>query len=104
MIKVYGSMNCPDCTAFKKNLDTYAIPYEFVDINLNMPNLKAFLKLRDHNALYDAVKENGSVGIPTVQFEDGSLSLDWEKVIRDAGKEVIPSSGEACSLDHKGNC
>jgi len=39
--------------------------------------LKEFLKIRDENPLFDAVREKGSIGIPTIVKADGSVTLDW---------------------------
>lgn len=106
MIRVYGSPLCPDCVAFKNNLDADAIPYEFIDITSAIPKLKEFLNLRDHDPVFDQVRKNGSVGIPAIVKEDGTVTTDWQKVIREAGFQPVenPDAGEACSLDHPGNC
>ncbi len=105
MIKVFGSENCPDCVNFKFNLDKYELPYEFVDINESMRNLKLFLKKRDHEEIFKSVIEEGRVGVPAIEFEDGTTSLEWEKYITDAGFEVAQreiAAGSACRLDGTG--
>ena len=103
MVKVYGSPLCPDCRACKASLDASGITYDFVDVTGSMPNLKAFLAIRDNNSLFDEVRANHSVGIPCLVNEDGSMTLDWEGWMKaHNGKIVKPV--EACSLDHKGNC
>lgn len=103
MVKVYGSPLCPDCRACKASLDASGITYDFVDVTGSMPNLKAFLAIRDNNSLFDEVRANHSVGIPCLVNEDGSMTLDWEDWMKaHNGKIVQPV--EACSLDHKGNC
>lgn len=105
MIRVYGSPLCPDCVEFRKNLDTYQIPYEFTDITSAIVKLKEFLNLRDHNPAFEKVKENGSVGIPAIEREDGSVTVDWQSVIHEAGYTPLENTaGASCSLDHKGNC
>lgn len=104
MIRVYGSPLCPDCVAFEENLNRYEIPYEFTDITSAIPNLKEFLHLRDHDPAFDEVKKNGSVGIPAVVREDGSVTTDWQAVIRDAGFEPVENQGAACDVNHRGNC
>lgn len=42
MIKIYGSKFCPNCEHAKKNFDYYNIPYEYIDINESLKNLKLF--------------------------------------------------------------
>lgn len=74
MVKVYGSPLCPDCRACKASLDASGITYDFVDVTGSMPNLKAFLAIRDNNSLFDEVRAKHSVGIPCLVNEDGSMT------------------------------
>lgn len=106
MIRMYGSPLCPDCVEAKANLNQYHMQYEFIDITSAIPKLREFLNLRDHNPAFDAVKENGSVGIPAIVKEDGSVTTDWKSVVREAGYKPfeISDKGTSCNLDHKGNC
>lgn len=103
MIRIYGSPHCPDCVACKAAFDEKGTPYEFIDITGSMPNLKAFLKMRHHLPLFEEVKERGSVGIPAIEKEDGTITLDWEEVLKEYGMTAQP--GKACGLDGKDlNC
>lgn len=79
MLKIYGSMLCPDCVECKADLDRAGVEYEFLDFSENLRNLKEFLKLRDENPLFDEVRKAGKVGIPCILREDGSAVLDWEE-------------------------
>lgn len=81
MLKIYGSMLCPDCVECRGALDRAGVAYEFLDFSENLQNLKAFLKLRDGNSLFQPVREAGQIGIPCIVREDGSLSLDWEEFV-----------------------
>lgn len=81
MIKIYGTMICPDCEALKKRLMSECIPFEFCDFSAATQNLKDFLKIRDNHAndsLFDPVREAGGVGIPCIVLEDGTITLDPE--------------------------
>lgn len=78
MLKIYGSMLCPDCVECRKDLDKAGVDYEFLDFSENLRNLKEFLKLRDGNPLFDESRAEEKIGIPCIQREDGSLTLDWE--------------------------
>lgn len=80
MLKVYGSSMCEDTVACIDKLEENGMVYEFLDITKELPNLKAFLAIRDNSPLYDAVKANGGIGIPCVEKEDGSYILDWESI------------------------
>ena len=58
---------------------------EFSD---NIGYLKRFLTLRDTNPIFDEVKENHWVGVPCFQFQDGSLSLYIDEVVKRAEEEA----------------
>ena len=79
MLKIYGSMLCPDCMECREDLDKAGVEYEYLDFSENLRNLKEFLKIRDDSALFDEVRERGSIGIPCIVEEDGTVCLDWEK-------------------------
>ena len=79
MLKIYGSMMCPDCVQIKKDLDNAGVEYECKDFADSLLNLKEFLAIRDTNAIFAEVKEGGKIGIPCIVREDGSVTLDWEE-------------------------
>ena len=83
MLKVYGSMLCPDCVDCCKDLDNAGVSYEFLDFSDSLANLKAFLKLREGDIFRD-VKEKGSIGIPCILRDDGSVTLDWSEYVSQA--------------------
>lgn len=82
MLKIYGSMLCPDCVQCREDLDRAGVHYEYLDFADKLIYLKEFLKLREENPLFQEVKERGSIGIPCLVEEDGSVALDWEKYIK----------------------
>ena len=84
MLKIYGSMQCPDCVACRKDLDAAGVAYEYLDFADDLRNLKAFLAIRDKEAVFAPVKENGSIGIPCIVREDGSVTLDWAEYVGQA--------------------
>lgn len=79
MLKIYGSMLCPDCVKCRKDLDKAGVAYEYRDFSESLKNLKEFLALRDNDSLFDEVRETGRIGIPCIEREDGSIALDWEE-------------------------
>ena len=83
MLKIYGSMMCPDCVECRNDLDREGIAYEYLDFSEHLGNLKEFLKLREL-PLFDEVKKNGSIGIPCIVREDGSVTLDWIEYVSQA--------------------
>ena len=80
MIIVYGAAKCPDVAACREDLDFAGVPYEYRDI-CDLANLKTFLKYRDTEAVFDAVKDAGKIGIPLLIAPTGEVSLDWQKFV-----------------------
>ena len=81
MLKIYGSMLCPDCVDCCADLDNNNLEYEFLDFSASLKNLKEFLAIRDREPAFDAVREHGSIGIPCIVKEDGSVTLDWAEFL-----------------------
>ena len=81
MLKIYGSMMCPDCVKCREDLDKAGVAYEYKDFADHLLNLKEFLALRDRAPQFAEVKAGGKIGIPCILEEDGSVSLDWEKYL-----------------------
>lgn len=79
MLKIYGSMLCPDCVECREDLDKAGVEYEFLDFSGSLKNLKEFLAIRDAEPVFGAVKENGKIGIPCIVKEDGEAVLSWEE-------------------------
>ncbi|WP_375379586.1 hypothetical protein [Barnesiella sp. ET7] len=52
----------PDCTYVKEQVKGNDL-YKVIDISRHVKDLKAFLKLRDHNPVFNVVKSVGAVGI-----------------------------------------
>lgn len=99
MIKIYGMSTCPDCTYVDGQVEGNE-NYEVIDIGLHVRNLKEFLKLRDTNPAFDAVKRKGTVGIPCFVLDDGTVTLRPE----DAGLRRRPKDEPApsCSINGSG--
>ena len=104
MIRIYGSSLCPDCVSLKKNCEQYGIAFAFRDITASLGFMKEFLKLRDESEEFDAARKDGNIGIPAVITEKGNLTLDWKKVITDAGYEPFEETHQACSLSDRSGC
>ncbi|SKB48325.1 Glutaredoxin-related protein [Lachnospiraceae bacterium] len=104
MLKVYGSRKCPDCTEIEKNFNELGIEYEFADITEELADLKAFLKIRDTDTVFDPIRGTGGIGIPACVDEDGQIFLDWKSYLKKLGKEPVSmaSNGASCSIDGKG--
>ena len=81
MLKIYGSMQCPDCVACRNELDAAGIAYEYLDFADSLLYLKEFLVIREENPLFDEIRKDGRIGIPCIVSEDGSVSLEWSSYV-----------------------
>ena len=54
---------------------------DFRDLSASLPDLKAYLAVRESEPVYAAVREKGSLGIPCFVLEDGSVTLELEEVL-----------------------
>lgn len=79
MLKIYGSMLCPDCVQCCKMLSASGISYEFYDFANELLALKTFLSFRDSSPVFDDVKTNGKIGIPCIVDENNQVTLEWEQ-------------------------
>ena len=81
MLKIYGSMQCPDCVQCRQDLDKAGVAYTYFDFSESLSHLKIFLRYRDSLPIFAQAKENGKIGIPCIVDEDDSVSLDWGKYL-----------------------
>lgn len=84
MLKVYGSLLCPDCVACKAAFEAHGVDFTYHDFAGDLLNLKEFLRLRDSEPVFDQVREAGKIGIPCIVTPDGRISLDWEEFLPEA--------------------
>lgn len=70
---LYYSDKCSDTEPFMAQLKSLGIDYEAVNINESIPNLQAFLKLRDQREEFEPKKAIGYVGVPVLLKPDNSL-------------------------------
>lgn len=82
MLKIYGSMLCPDCVRCCEELKNAEVPFEYCDFSDSLRNLKEFLKLRDESCVFAESREAGKIGIPCILREDGSLTLEWDEFLK----------------------
>lgn len=79
MLRIYGSMLCPDCVQCRKELDAAGVAYEYLDFSEELKNLKDFLQLRDHCPVFADARGDGRIGIPCLVRDDGSVTLNWKE-------------------------
>ena len=79
MLKIYGTLRCPDCVQCKADLDRAGVGYEFLDFDTDLKLLKELLKLRDSDSVFETARKEGNIGIPAIVREDGTVTLSWEE-------------------------
>lgn len=77
MLKIYGSRLCPDCVQCLADLDRQGVEYEYHDFGEDLWALKSFLAIRDRDPQFEAIRAGGSIGIPCIVHDDGSVHLSW---------------------------
>ena len=82
MLKIYGSQLCPDCVKCKEELEAAGVPFLYLNISENLLYLKKFLKHRDGNELFEAIRERGQIGIPCIEREDGTITFEWDEFLK----------------------
>lgn len=80
-MKVYGSQICGDCRNYRSLQKKRGFEAEYIEITENTENMKEFLRLRDRESVFDAVKEKGGIGIPFFVHEDGRMTLDLDEAL-----------------------
>lgn len=81
-ITVIGSHLCPDTLYALNELVEAGREIEFKNLSASLPDLKAYLALRDSEAMYQPVKEGGGIGIPCFILEDGTKTMDLNAVLK----------------------
>ncbi|MBG9982566.1 hypothetical protein HZY86_05505 [Aerococcaceae bacterium DSM 111020] len=72
---LFYSDKCPDTPTFVEALQKYNIDFQKINITDSMKNLKQFLVLRDQDAAFEGVKQDGNVGVPALLTEEGKIIL-----------------------------
>ena len=81
-VTVIGSHLCPKTLYALNRLTEAQVDIEFKNLSASLPDLKAYLALRESSPLYDAVREQGIVGIPAFILEDGTVTLTLSDVLK----------------------
>ena len=79
MLKIYGTLRCPDCVEFKADLEKAGVEYVFREFDTDLKLLKEFLELPHAGTLFDPVRAESNIGIPCIVREDGTITLSWEE-------------------------
>ncbi|NCB61999.1 MAG: glutaredoxin [Clostridia bacterium] len=80
-ITVIGSHLCPDTLYALNQLVANGIETEFKNLSASLPDLRAYLALRDQHPIYSAIKGSERIGIPCFILEDGTTTLNLDDVL-----------------------
>ena len=97
MMKVYGSEICGDCRNFKALMAQRGFEVEYVDITESVANLRAFLNLRDTDAVFDEVRRGGRIGIPAFVSESDEVTLDLNTALAWIGQPPVEEEAPGCA-------
>lgn len=101
---MYGAPICGDCVIAKEQLLKCAdVELDYRNITESTKLLKEFLHYRDHEAMFEPVKEGGTIGIPFFILEDGTKTFDITEYVK-IDEITVDMPANACSIDGKGNC
>lgn len=100
-MKVYGAEICIDCRNYKAIQKNRGFEAEYIDIIANTDNMKEFLRIRDCDSLFDAVRERGGIGIPLFVREDGIKTFDINEAFSWIGQAAVK---EEEIVEHRNSC
>lgn len=94
-VTIVGSHLCPNTLYALTKCKDAGLQVHFVDLSGSLSDLKRFLALHEHEALYATYREasgkddyavNGAIGLPCFLLEDGSKTLDLNRVLEQANQ------------------
>ena len=80
-VSVIGSHLCPDTLYALNKLVEAKADITFQNLSASLPDLKAYLALRESSPVFEGPKAKGSLGIPCFVREDGTVTLELEQVL-----------------------
>ena len=94
-VTVIGSHLCPDTLYALNKLVEAKADITFQNLSASLPDLKAYLALRESSPVFEGPKAKGSLGIPCFVREDGTVTLEQEDaaLVDNAGNEIVAAAG-----------
>ncbi len=96
MLKIYGSEICSGCRSFKALMQSRGIEGEWIDITESVANLRAFLRMRDTNPIFDEIRKEGRIGIPVFVNDAGEITLNEDTALAWIGQPPAGHPDDAC--------
>lgn len=89
-VTVIGSHLCPDTLYALNKLVEAKADITFQNLSASLPDLKAYLALRESSPVFEGPKAKGSLGIPCFVREDGTWSRCSTEWMRAAANKPSP--------------
>ncbi len=80
-ITMYGIKSCHSCKDAEEAFAKEGIKYDYLEFYSDPIHLKEFIIKRDTDPVFKPIKENGYIGIPYFELEDGTKTFDFNEVI-----------------------
>lgn len=98
-MKMYSSEICPGCRAFKALMAERGIEdaFEIIDITEDVRKMREFLKLRDNEEAFAAVREHSFIGIPSFVNDSGEITLDENTALAWIGQPPMVKEMPGCA-------
>lgn len=80
-VTVIGSHLCPDTLYALNKLVENKADISFKNLSASLPDLKVYLAARESEKMYEEIRQNGGIGIPLFELEDGTKTMDLEEVL-----------------------
>ena len=79
-VTVIGSHLCPDTLYALNRLVEAKADIDFKNLSASLPDLKAYLALRENSPVFDGPKARGSLGTPCLPRGAGPAPVERERV------------------------
>ena len=80
-VTVIGSHLCPDTLYALNKLVEAKADITFQNLSASLPDLKAYLALRESSPVFEGPKAKGLPGHPLLRAGDGTVTLELEQVL-----------------------
>lgn len=88
-MKVYGAQICIDCRNYRVIQKNRGFEAEYIEITEDTGKLKEFLGIRDHDPIFEEVRNRGGIGIPLFVNEDGRKTFDMDEALSWIGQPPV---------------
>ena len=81
-VTVIGSHLCPNTLYALNRLSAAGAEIDFKSISASLPDLRAYIALRENDPAYAQVRGTAKLGIPCFVLEDGTVTRELGDVLK----------------------